>query len=391
MYAWRCGRSTRDHISSPPALPRLLSHQTSPHSPIKPPIATPFPSHPHDGTQKFPHTHPQKRQTTREDLPAPSVPLRHQALPRPLRRPQELPERLLQHPVPELHVPAGHGAKHQAVPLVQRLEPQPVLGVQRALAQGGDDGAVGVREVDLGEPAALLGDDGGVGVEQDHDEGAQGGEARRVRRVLDRALVVDVGEEGRVREVGGVGARVAGGVGPVVLGGDDAGLHGGAPGVAGEQGARGAAREVPGAAAALEGRDAVVLAAEREQRVDAQRRAALQQAAQELAALAEAEGVDVELGVVRGGRVGAEGREEGIVQQVVADLGDLRAHVAEEGGRAVVVAGVAELDDVHVRAGMYALDQFADILKTWVVELVAETVPDEEGKGFGGFVVERWI
>lgn len=192
--------------------------------------------------------------------------------------------------VAQLHVLAGDGDEVEAVLLVQLLQANPVFLVDGAVAQVGD-GALGVgSRIDLGEPAALLGDDGLIVAEDDHDELLERREILGVSFVLLRALVVDVSEKVGVGQVVLVVGWVA-----VVLGGDEAALHEVGPhGAALEQGVGALADPIGRGRTLLELGDPVVLAAERDQAADGRGpgAAALDVAAQELPSLAEPNGVD---------------------------------------------------------------------------------------------------
>lgn len=127
-----------------------------------------------------------------------------------------------------------------------------------------------------------------------------------------------------------------------VLGGDEVGLRPGGPFTAGEQRRGGFAGPVPPGAVGEERGDAVVLRAEGEQGCWGVREGAgLQERAEELAALGEAEEVPP------GGGEGGGEREEG-----GADVGELRGEVPEEGGLPVEGGGGREGDDVYGRGGV---------------------------------------
>ena len=107
--------------------------------------------------------------------------------------------------------------EHNPTRLVERLQPDPVVRVQRLQAHRHHRLLVprARRVVGPGrgvgpEPCRLLGDDGLVGGEEDKDERVERGEVRGVRRVRARRdFVVDRGEEGGRVEVGGELVRVA--------------------------------------------------------------------------------------------------------------------------------------------------------------------------------------
>lgn len=283
---------------------------------------------------------------------------------------EELGKGLGQDVVGELHVVTGGRLELQAALPIERAQADPVLLVHLAGAQGG-----GLAAVDVLEPAGLLGDDGGVVVEDVEHEVLEGGDVAGVGLVLEGALVVDVGEEVGVREV----AVEVGGVAEV-LGGHEARLHEGGPGVAVEQGHGAAAEPVAGLAGAVVD-DAVVLAAEGDEAADGGRVAALDVGAQELAALAEADGVD-----------GGGGGEDGVGGEVGADLGDLLRDVAVEGGAAVAARAGVEPHEVHEGARVHGLDELAHLLDALGRVRVAQAVPDDDGERravivFGGVLL----
>ncbi|WDK17012.1 hypothetical protein CGRA01v4_08295 [Colletotrichum graminicola] len=268
------------------------------------------------------------------------------------------------------HVLAGDLAEAQATLAVQLPEADPVLLVDGPGAQRQALGAV-----DLLEPGRLLGDDGGVVLEHDHDEVGQAGEVLLVPGVLELALIVDVGQEvGRLEVL-----LVLGGVGvAVVLGGHEAVLDEAGPGVEAEQG-HGALAEQVGVAAGLELDDAVVLTAVGDEGAHGGVVAALDVAAEELAALREADGVD-----------GGGGGQDGVRGEGLADLLELRRHVAEEGGGPVAVGVGADLDCVDIGAWVDLLGQLAHLLDAFAIVRVAKAVPDDERDGVvvGGVVGE---
>ena len=179
--------------------------------------------------------------------------------------------------------------------------------------------------------------------------------------VLARPLVVDVGQEIRVVEVVLVVVGVA-----VVLRGHDVALDVVGPhGAALEQGVGGVAHKVRGALALLEGGNAVVLAAEGEQAADGRVVAALDVAAQELAALGEADGVD-----------GGRGGQYGVGEERGADGVDLFGDVAEERG-AAVVGGTGGGYEVDVGAWVDFFDEVGRGLQAFGVGGIAEAVPED--------------
>ncbi len=142
-------------------------------------------------------------------------------------------------------------------------------------------------------------------------------------------LIIDIRKEVGVLEIFLQIVRAA-----IVLGGHEARLDEVGPGVASQERLRAPAEPVC-SAALLELADAIVLAAEGDEAAHRRLVAALDIAAEELAALREADGVD-----------GGRGREDGVRCEVVADLGDLQGEVAQEGGPAVVGGVVVEADVV---------------------------------------------
>lgn len=253
---------------------------------------------------------------------------------------------------------ARRGEELQAALPVEGAQADPVLLVHLAGAQGRD-----LVAVDVLEPARLLGHDGGVVLEHVQHEVLEGGDVAGVRLVLGGALVVDVGQEVGVLEV----AVEVGGVAEV-LGGHEPRLHEGGPGLAVEE-AHGAPAEPVGGAAGAVVDDAVVLAAEGHEVADGRGVAALDVAAQELAALAEAHGVD-----------GGRGGQDGVGGEVRADLGELLGHVAVEGGAAVGLGAVVEPHEVHEGAGVGGLDELAHLLDALGGVRVAQAVPDHDGE-----------
>lgn len=258
-----------------------------------------------------------------------------------------------------LHVLAGDRAELEASLAVELTEADPVLLVHLAGTQRGDLGAI-----DLFEPGRLLGDGSGVVLEHVHDKVGQLGNVFLVLGVLELALVVDVSKKVGVLQVGVVVLRVA-----EVLGRDEARLDHVAPGVEAQQG-HGALAQPVGVAAVAELGDAVVLAAEGDQTADGREVATLDIAAQELAALGEADGVD------GGGR-----GEDGMGGQRFADRVELGGDVAEEGGPAVRVGVGAEGDGVHKGARVDRVGQGAYLPDAVGVEGIAEAVPDDERQG----------
>ena len=186
-----------------------------------------------------------------------------------------------------------------------------------------------------------------------------------VRRVLRLPLIVDVGQEVTRLEIAIQLRRVA-----EVLRGHEPALHEGGPGPGAEQRVRALAHEVGSGGAGLELRDAVVLGAKGEEGAHGRVVAALDVAAQELAALAEAEGVD-----------GGRSAEDGVGEELVAHELDLFCDVAEEGGAAVGRARVCQVDDVDICAWVDGVGQFCHFFEAVGVEAVAEAVPDYEGEG----------
>lgn len=277
---------------------------------------------------------------------------------RSLVRAEEIGKYLGQDLVGELHVIARRGRELQAALPVEGAQADPVLLVQLAGAQGG-----ALVADDVLEPARLLGHDGGVVLEHVEHEVLEGGDVAGVRLVLEDALVVDVGQEVGVLEV----AIEVGGV-TEVLGGHEARLHEGGPGLAVEEG-HGALAEPVGEAAGAVVDDAVVLAAEGHEVADGRGVAALDVAAQELAALAEAHGVD-----------GGRGRQDGVGGEVGADLGELLGHVAVEGGAAVGLGAVVDPYQVHEGPGVDGLDELAHLLDAIGGVGVAQAVPDDDGE-----------
>lgn len=218
---------------------------------------------------------------------------------------------------------AGSSFELQATLSVKGLKADPVFGIYRARPE-----RRGLGAIDLLEPARLLGDDGGVVLEHVEREVLELGDVLGVGLVLEHALVVDVGEEVGVLEVAVEVEGVA-----EVLGGDEPALDPGAPRVAVQQG-HGALAEPVGRRAGLVVDDAVVLAAEGDEAAHGREVAALDVGPEELAALAEADGVD-----------GGRGREDRVGGEVLAHLGDLLRHVPVE-GRGPVVGGA--LVEAHV-------------------------------------------
>ena len=117
-----------------------------------------------------------------------------------------------------------------------------------------------------------------------------------------------------------------------------------------------------------------MLAAEGDEVVDGRVIAALDVAAQELAALREAQGVD-------GGGC-AEDRVRG---ELVTDEVYLLGYVAEEGCCAVAAACIAQSDDVHVCAGVGCFGEGSDSLDAFALEVVAQSVPDDQ-RELGGVI-----
>lgn len=253
---------------------------------------------------------------------------------------------------------ARRGLELEAALPVEGAQADPVLLVQLASTQRRD-----LVAADVLEPARLLGHDGGVVLEHVQHEVLEGGDVAGVRLVLEGALVVNVGEEVGVLEV----AVEVGGVAEV-LGGDEPRLDEGGPGLAVEEG-HGAPAQPVGAGAGAVVDDAVVLAAEGHEVADGRGVAALDVAAQELAALAEAHGVD-----------GGRGRQDGVGGEVGADLGELLRHIAVEGGAAVGLGAVVEPYEVHECPGVCRLDELAHLLDALGGVGVAEAVPDHDGE-----------
>lgn len=133
-----------------------------------------------------------------------------------------------------------------------------------------------------------------------------------------------------------------------------------------------------------------MLGAERDKGPDGRCIAALDVAAEELAALGEAEGVD-------GGGAG----EDGVGGDVGADGGELGGEVAEESAAEDVSAGVevgggcrvderfavggtvvGETDRVDECSWVYGGGEFGDLFDTVGIIRIPKSVPDEEGKLF---------
>ncbi len=89
--------------------------------------------------------------------------------------------------------------------------------------------------------------------------------------------------------------------------------------------------------------------------------------AEELAALAEAQGID-----------GGSGAEDVVPCELGADVFHLLGQVAEEGGAAVGRVGVADLDDMDVGAWVDGFGKLGGLFDAVSVVGVAEAVPDHE-------------
>lgn len=113
-----------------------------------------------------------------------------------------------------------------------------------------------------------------------------------------------------------------------------------------------------------------MLAAEGDEVADGRVVAAFDVPAQELPALREAQRID------RGG-----GRKDRIRAELVADERDLLSEIADEGGLAVGAGGVAEVNEVDVGSGVCGLGERGDFFHAVALEVVAETVPDNEREG----------
>lgn len=160
-----------------------------------------------------------------------------------------------EHLLAQMHMLALRDEEIQPAALVQPLETDPVFPVEGSVLERLDFPLGG----DVAEPGALLGDGNGVVGEHVHGEAVELFQVRLVSGVLRGPLVVDVGEEIAVLEVGVEVGRVA-----EVLGGDEIALHDVAPRAALQQAVPGAADPVA-VGAVLEFADAVVLAAEGEE------------------------------------------------------------------------------------------------------------------------------
>lgn len=96
-----------------------------------------------------------------------------------------------------------------------------------------------------------------------------------------------------------------------------------------------------------------MLTTERDQVPHGRKVAALHIRAEELPSLAETQRVD-----------GRGGAQDVIARQLLADLLDLFRQVSKEGGGAVRVSRVAELDDANVGAGIDRLGQLTGLFDT---------------------------
>ena len=198
---------------------------------------------------------------------------------------------------------------------------------------------------------------------------AQRAQSLLVDRVLQLPLVVDVGQKVRMLQVILASFIASFSLLAVILCRHDVALHPISPSVSFDRSDRSLAKKVE-STAFLELCDTVVLTAECDETADFDTRASLDEAAQELASLAESESVDP----------GVVGAEVGVRCKVCADLIDLRGQVAEEGRPCVGAAFVSDTDWVDIGAWVHLLCELADRGDTVCVETITKTVPDDEWK-----------
>lgn len=224
------------------------------------------------------------------------------------------------------------GPELQSILLIQLLQSNPIFLVYLSIPQVSN---LAARNVRLRKPRALLWDNCLIIVKQIHDELIQTRQILCIRRVLLLPLVIDVGQEIRVLEVliRGLAGRLVRAA--EVLRGHEVRLHPVAPRVRLQQPDVRLAQPVRSAADLVLG-DAVMLAAEGDKVVHARHVAPLDETAEELAALREAERVDCRR---RG--------DDRMRREVGAYFGDLLREVAEEGSGFVRIGVLVYADVVH--------------------------------------------
>jgi len=264
---------------------------------------------------------------------------------------KELSERVVQNLVRQPHMVAWNSPELEPALMIELPQSKPVLRVQLAGPQGDDLGPV-----DLLKPSRLLGHDGRVVGEHVQRQVLQHANVLLVHVVLDRPLVVDVGQKVGVLQVLVVLRRVA-----EVLCGYQTGLHEVAPGAALQEGHRAAANPI-GSPALLEGSDAVVLRAKGHEAPHWGVVASLDVGAEELTALAEAEGVD-----------GRRGRENRVGGDVRACFGDVVGEVPEERGGLVARGVVGHADVVDECAWVDGFGEVAHASQAIGSKVVAQT------------------
>lgn len=192
-------------------------------------------------------------------------------------------------------------------------------------------------------------------LKQEHDKLSQASQILLVLLILDLALIIDISQVRRSVKIRLILGRIS-----IILRRHKTALHKRAPGVEAQQG-HGTLAEPVGGSALSKLRDAIVLAAKGDEAADRRVVAALNVAAQELAALGEADCV-----------YAGSGGEDGMRGEDVADGGYLGRDVAEKGARAVgagVVAG--DGDAVDKGAWVDCLSRLTDPLDAFAVKGVA--------------------
>jgi hypothetical protein len=229
-----------------------------------------------------------------------------------------------------LHMATRNRLKHKPAPTINLTKTEPILAVDLSRTERGRFSAV-----DFFEPGRFLGDECVVVFEHVHDEICQSGEVLGISRVLEHALVVDVGEEIRLFEIAVVVLRVT-----EVLRRHNSALDPIEPGIP-SQGAHETFTEEVSVAAGLYAYEAVVRGAKGYEGADGRGIAAFDVAAEEEASLAEADCVDC-------GGCG----EYWVSGKLGADFFDLFGHVALVGGHCVLGATFFDEDVVDQGSGV---------------------------------------